>query len=210
MSVQNVLKHDQTGIGDHHGRRLTAAENPAPKRILPDRRRRTGLGGNSRYREAQCQAQANDRQQARRDRENKYPGGRLAFCGGGRGDGIQHYRAGVRLEPWRVRPFGNNDPQLFVLAVGSEVLIQLLAQVADLDPDDIIFVRVEIRLPAQSVAADFVLFDACRGLGERPLADVDQDVAQLRGFCELGSRRNSQDQGPAVMILGQYQGGGMV
>src|ERR1039458_9012083 len=34
VRVEDVLKHDQTGIGNHHRRWLTAAENPGPKWIV--------------------------------------------------------------------------------------------------------------------------------------------------------------------------------
>ena len=71
----------------------------------------------------------------------------------------------------------------------------------DLNADDVIFVGVEIRFAAKRVAADFVLFDAGGGIGEGALADVNQDLMELKRFGELAACRNAQDQSPAVVLF---------
>jgi len=63
--------------------------------------------------------------------------------------------------------------------------------VADLNPDDVVLVWVEIRLSAERVTADFELSNGCRRIGERPLADVNQDVLQLGSLGELTARNDA-------------------
>jgi hypothetical protein len=63
--------------------------------------------------------------------------------------------------------------------------------VADLNADDVVFVGVEIRLSTERVTADFELSNSCRRIGERPLANVNQDVLQLGGFGKLTARNDA-------------------
>jgi hypothetical protein len=82
--------------------------------------------------------------------------------------------------------------------------------VTDLNADDIIFVGVEVGFAAKRVTADFILFDAGRRIGEHALAEVNQDVVELRCFGELTAACYAQDESPAAVILGHGGRVGMV
>src|ERR1017187_1950028 len=122
-------------------------------------------------------------------------GSRRGIHFGRRGIGHRDYFRSW-LEARNVRSFRYCNQQRLVFALGGEVLIQLLPQVTDLNADDVIFVGVEIRFAAKRVAADFVFFDAGGGIGEGALADVNQDLMEMKRCRPRSTFRPAPAQSP--------------
>jgi hypothetical protein len=58
---------------------------------------------------------------------------------------------------------------------------------ADLDPHYVVVVRIKIRFPSSNVAADLVLFNDGRGMRNAPLANVNENIAELRRLAEVAA-----------------------
>jgi len=84
-----------------------------------------------------------------------------------------------------ISPLGNDENKLLVKALRDEIILQFLAQMTDLDPNDIVLIRVEIRTATENIAANIVFADCARVVLQGPSGKIQKNLSELWGLLEM-------------------------
>jgi hypothetical protein len=92
-------------------------------------------------------------------------------------------------EDRRIGPLGDFDHNGLVPALGGEILLQPLAELGDLHPDDGVLSRVVVRVAAENLNPDLVFPDAASGIGRFAVAEEQKQPTQTARSSKRGTRR---------------------
>jgi len=99
---------------------------------------------------------------------------------------------------------GNYDYNGLILAFDGKVLIQPFAQLPRFDTDDVIFRGAVVLTPPENLVADLVFSNFVLAVLERSLADVQEELSQLRRLLKVSAFGYTEDKLPASVRRGTF------
>jgi hypothetical protein len=93
-------------------------------------------------------------------------------------------------------------------AGGYKIGVDALSQLGGIDADNIVLAAVIRVGPAKNLCADLLFVDLRAPLPQRPLADIEQEIAQPRRAAELLAGGDTLDERAALFDAGLSFGNG--
>jgi|SRR5712692_2443935 len=123
-----------------------------------------------------------------------------------RRNGRPIYRFGDRAgrEAGYVGTLGNYDYDGLVFAFDGKVLIQPFTELPRFDADDVIFRGAVVPAPPENQVADLVFSNFVLAVLECSLADVQEELSQLRRFLKVCAFGYTKDEFPTAVRRGTF------